>query len=442
MLSSTHVAGSSMSVSPRQAALLGVLAVALGATPAFAQDFSVLVFSKTSAFRHDSIPDGIAMIQTLGAANDFAVDTTEDAADFNAANLAQYAAVVWLNTSGDVLNSTQQSAFQTYVESGGAWVGIHSATDTEYGWPWYGDLIGGDAWFDSHPADQTGTMEIEDQLHESTEHWPSSVSRFEEWYNFQSNPRSSVNVLVTVDESSYSGGNMGDDHPIAWNHEVGSGRAWYTALGHHPSTYDDEDFREHVLGGIFWAADASASIECAPSPVGGCIAAGQARLQVNEMNTGRESVSFAWKKLAQVTTQSSFGDPVTGDTNAALCVYDGANVLRGAMGVSRAGLFCGTKSCWRAMSDKGFQYGDKYAASNGVTTIQMKSGAVEKGQVQAKAANNAGQGETALAVGLAAALEGETQATIQLVTSDAACFTATLTEVTTSDSLQFKATTP
>lgn len=426
----------------RVAVMLGALGTALLATPAFAQDFSVLVFSKTSEFRHGSIPDGIAMIQALGAANDFAVDTTEDAAEFSGANLAQYAVVVWLNTTGDVLNATQQTAFQTYVESGGAWVGIHSATDTEYGWPWYGELIGGDAWFDSHPADQTATMHVEDQLHESTGHWPSSVSRFEEWYNFQNNPRASVNVLMTVDEGSYSGGNMGDDHPIAWYHEIGSGRAWYTALGHHSATYDDEGFRAHVLGGILWAAGATASIECAASPLGGCIAAGQARLQVNEKNAGRESVSFAWKKLVQVTTQASFGDPVAGDSSVALCVYDGANVLRGEMRATRGAQFCGTKPCWRAMSDKGYQYGDKYAASDGVTKIQMKSGAVEKGQVQAKAANNAGQGETALTTGLAAALEGETEATIQLVTSDAACFTANLTKVTTNDSLQFKATTP
>jgi type 1 glutamine amidotransferase len=431
-----------MSWSRRPAVIVVVLGVVLLATTSFAQDFNVLVFSKTSGFRHGSITNGIAMIQALGAANDFAVDTTEDAAEFSGANLAQYAVVVWLNTTGDVLNATQQTAFQTYVESGGAWVGIHSATDTEYGWPWYGTLIGGDAWFDSHPADQTATMDIEDQLHQSTGHWPPSVSRFEEWYNFQNNPRASVNVLVTVDESSYAGGNMGGDHPIAWNHAIGSGRAWYTALGHHSATYDDEDFRAHVLGGILWAAGTTASIECAASPVGGCIAAGQARLQVNEKKAGRESVSFAWKKLAQVTTQSSFGDPVAGDSSVVLCVYDGANVLRGEMSVSRAGNFCGTKPCWRAKSDKGFQYGDKSAASDGVTKIQMKSGAIEKGQVQAKAANNASQGETALAVGLAAALEGETEATIQLVTSDAACVTADLTKVTTADSLQFKATTP
>jgi type 1 glutamine amidotransferase len=431
-----------MSFSPRQAALLGAFAVTLVATPALAQDFRVLVFSKTSAFRHGSISDGIAMIQALGAANDFAVDTTEAAGDFTAANLAQYAVVVWLNTTGDVLSSTQESAFRAYVESGGAWVGIHSATDTEYGWPWYGDLIGGDAWFDSHPSDQTATIEIEDQLHESTGHWPSSVSRFDEWYNFQNNPRSSVNVLVTVDEGSYSGGNMGGDHPIAWNHEIGSGRAWYTALGHHAETYDDADFRQHVLGGILWAAGETATLTCASSPLGGCIAAAQARLQVNEKTTGRESVSIALRKLAQVTTQSSFGEPVTGETRVALCIYDGTGALRGEMDVSRAGQFCGSKPCWRAMSDKGFQYGDRSAASDGTTKIQMKSGAIEKGQVQAKAANNAEQGETALSVGLAADLQGATQATIQLVTSDAACFSATLTKVTTADSLQFKASTP
>ncbi len=112
------------------------------------EEASVLVFSKTAGFRHDSIPAGIEAIKELGAAHHFSVDATEDAAAFTDDNLANYDAVVWLSTTGDILNSEQQAAFERYVEGGGGYVGVHAASDTEYDWPWYGDLVG--AWFDSH----------------------------------------------------------------------------------------------------------------------------------------------------------------------------------------------------------------------------------------------------------------------------------------------------
>ena len=111
--------------------------------------FSVLVFSKTSGYRHDSIPDGIAAIEQLGADNSFSVVATEDDAQFTDDNLANYAAVVFLNTTGTVLDDAEKAAFMRYIESGGGFVGIHSATDTEYEWPWYGQLVG--AYFQSHP---------------------------------------------------------------------------------------------------------------------------------------------------------------------------------------------------------------------------------------------------------------------------------------------------
>ncbi len=440
----TDAGGDLRLIASRRAVPLGVVLLLLLSTPALAQDFRVLVFSKTADFRHDSIADGIAMIQSLGASNDFDVDATEVAGNFSAANLSQYAVVVWLNTTGDVLNSTQEAAFRAYVEGGGAWVGIHSATDTEHTWPWYGELIGGNAWFHSHPAEQTATLEIEDDTHESTSHWPPSVARFEEWYNFQNNPRPSVNVLATVDESTYSGGNMGADHPIAWHHEIGSGRAWYTALGHAADTYDDADFRAHVLGGILWAASEipGPPATCASTPLGSCIAAAQARLDVSEKQAGREYVRVALRKLVPTTTPSSFGNPVSGGTNDAVCVYDEQSALQGSLVVSRAGDLCDSKPCWRALASKGFSYGDRLASADGVTKIQMKSGAAGKGQTQVKAGNNLAQGESGLPLGLAAALAGAPQATLQLVTSNAECFTATLSDVATADGLQFKATTP
>ncbi len=232
----------------------------LTCAPTFAGNgpFNVLVFSKTSGFRHSSISDGITLIQSLGAANNFSVVTTEDANDFTLANLSQYAVVVWLSTTGDVLNDTQQAAFEAYIQQGGGWVGIHAATDCEYDWPWYGQLIGNDAWFQSHPSIQNATLIVDDATHISTTGLPASFTFNDEWYNFRANPRPVVNVLLTIDESSYNPGAnaMGADHPMSWYHEFDGGRAWYTALGHRSETFADARFQSHVLGGILWAANA------------------------------------------------------------------------------------------------------------------------------------------------------------------------------------------
>ncbi len=214
--------------------------------------FDVLVFSKTAGFRHSSIGPGIAAIQSLGTANDFTVTATEDANQINTANLANYEAVVFLNTTGDILNSTQEAAFEQYIQNGGGWVGIHAAADTEYGWSWYGDLMG--AYFESHPAIQSAKIVVADPSHPSTAHLPQEWVRTDEWYNYQGNPRGDVHVLATLDESSYSGGTDGYDHPVAWQHEFDGGRAWYTGLGHTDASYSEPDFRQHLLGGILYAA--------------------------------------------------------------------------------------------------------------------------------------------------------------------------------------------
>nr|WP_239160435.1 ThuA domain-containing protein [Virgisporangium ochraceum] len=248
-----------------------VVAATLTAAPARsapataqAEPFSVLVFSKTAGFRHDSIPAGIAAIQDLGATNGFSVSTTEDSAAFNDENLAQYDAVIWLSTTGDVLDLTQQAAFERYIQAGGGYVGIHSASDTEYQWPWYGELVG--AYFTSHPANQTATVKVEDPAHPSTSGLPARWSRFDEWYNYQSNPRGDVHVLASLDETSYSpgAGAMGADHPIAWCRDYDGGRSWYTGMGHTIESFADPQFRGHVLGGIRTAAGA-AGADCSAS---------------------------------------------------------------------------------------------------------------------------------------------------------------------------------
>lgn len=221
--------------------------------------FKILVFSKTAAFRHDSIPQGIAAIKELGTQHGFAVDTSEDGAAFTDQNLAQYKAVIFLSTTGDVLNDAQQATFERYIRAGGGYVGIHAASDTEYNWPWYGQLVG--AYFKDHPAIQQASVRVEDRSQPSTVHLPELWARTDEWYNFRANPRPQVQVLATLDETSYAGGNMGD-HPIAWQHPFDGGRAWYTGGGHTRESFADPAFRLHVLGGIQYAA----GVAEAPTP--------------------------------------------------------------------------------------------------------------------------------------------------------------------------------
>ena len=231
--------------------------------PAAAADvpYDVLVFSKTAGFRHDSIPAGIQLVRDLGAANSFTVTTTEDSAHFTAANLARYEAVVFLNTTGDVLNATQQTAFESYVRGGGGYVGVHSASDTEYDWPFYGELVG--TYFTSHPAIQQATIRVEDRAHAATAHLGPTWTRTDEWYNFRGSVRSTARVLSTLDEATYSGGSMGADHPHTWCKTVAGGRSFYTGSGHTQSSYAEAGFRALILGGIRYAANRTKA-DCRP----------------------------------------------------------------------------------------------------------------------------------------------------------------------------------
>lgn len=226
----------------------------MGSPAPAAEPWRILVFTKTAEFRHDSIPAAIQAVQQLGAQNGFGVDQTEDAGAFTDSNLARYRAVMFLLTTGDVLNDTQQAVFQRFVEGGGGFVGVHSAADTEHGWPWYGGLVG--TYFASHPAIQSATIRIADPRDASTAGLPAQWTRTDEWYNFTSDPRSSVHVLMTLDEHTYDPGDnaMGADHPISWWHAYDGGRAWYTGLGHTDTTYSEPLFLSFLLGGIRYAA--------------------------------------------------------------------------------------------------------------------------------------------------------------------------------------------
>jgi type 1 glutamine amidotransferase len=216
--------------------------------------FAVLVFTRTTGFRHASIDDGVAAIRRLGTANRFTVDVTQDSTQIQDASLKRYRVVVFLSSTGEPLDRTQQAALTRWVEAGGGWVGVHAAADAFYDWPWYGELVG--VWFRRHPSVQRATVRVVIGSHPSTESLPAAWIRTDEWYDFRANPRGRVQVLAVVDESSYQGGGMGADHPVIWCHQQGGGRSWYTALGHSKASWTEPLFLAHILGGIRWAAGA------------------------------------------------------------------------------------------------------------------------------------------------------------------------------------------
>lgn len=259
----------------------------------FTQDttaaFKVLAFSRTEGYRHDSIPAGIAALEDLAALSKtsptpFSVHATEDAIVFNTSTLAQYRVIIFLQASGEFLdNKIQLDALVGFVRGGGGVVGIHCASTGLPSSEYYGRLIG--AVFDEHPEPQKGALIIEDPTHPiisgvsastrttqaiQQEVAPTSTRSlfpkfdftdknldwFDEWYNFKSNPRilDGIHVLMSVRETSYAGGTMGEDHPIAWCQEFDGGRSFYTALGHFDKAYKNDFFKTNILNGIFWAA--------------------------------------------------------------------------------------------------------------------------------------------------------------------------------------------
>ena len=229
------------------ALLLALLPAAQAAEP-----FAVLVFSKTAGFRHDSISAGVAALQALGGQDGFRVDATEDSQAFTDGNLRKYRVVVFLSTTGEVLDADGRAAFERYIRAGGNFVGIHAATDTGYEWPWYGGLVGN--YFRRHPVIQSATLTVADASHPSTRALPIRWQRTDEWYDFRNDLAEDVTVLVRIDEATYRGGRMGANHPMAWCHDYEGGRAWYTALGHTIQSYSEPLFLEHLRGGIAWAA--------------------------------------------------------------------------------------------------------------------------------------------------------------------------------------------
>lgn len=238
------------------------LAALLTAHVASAEQFKAVLFTKTDGWHHDSINAGVTAIQNLAKLHDFDVFWTEDPGRWcNDKELAKYKVVIFLLTTGNVLNDEQQAAFERYIKKGGGFVGIHSASDTEYEWPWFTKMVG--HMFHIHPAVQTATVKVEDFNFPGMDRFAKRFLFTEEWYEFGPPLSGALKFLLSVDEKTYKpaanwgpkkGVGMGEFHPVSWYQDYDGGRAFYTALGHLPATYSDPNFMHHVYGGIYWAA--------------------------------------------------------------------------------------------------------------------------------------------------------------------------------------------
>lgn len=210
----------------------------------------LLIFSKTEGYRHGSIEKGAAEIREIAEQLGYQVVHTEDSKIFTSDTLPNLKVVIFLNTTGDILNDNQQKAFEEFIRSGGGFIGIHAAADTEYEWEWYGKMVG--AYFNSHPKIQEAVVrQVKD--HAIVNQVPAEWARRDEWYNYRDvNP--AIHVLQNLDETTYEGGKMGSNHPITWFHEFNGGKVFYTGMGHTEETYDEDAFRELIRNAINYVA--------------------------------------------------------------------------------------------------------------------------------------------------------------------------------------------
>jgi type 1 glutamine amidotransferase len=225
------------------------------------RQFKALLFTKTAGFHHESINEGVDAIRKLGERHFFTVEWQENASVFNEKKLSEFQVVIFLNTTGDILNDEQQKAFEKFIQSGKGFVGIHAAADTEYDWAWYTQMVG--RMFKIHPTIQTAVLRVQDAKFPGMERLPAAWYWTDEWYQYGEEKTKGMNYILTVDEKTYNpnvkwgdneGKGMGDFHPIAWYHNYDGGRSFYSGLGHMPLIYSDPVFLDHLYGGIYWAA--------------------------------------------------------------------------------------------------------------------------------------------------------------------------------------------
>jgi type 1 glutamine amidotransferase len=227
----------------------------------FSQQFNALLITKTRGYHHESINTAIPAIQKLGKRHHFGVDVFQNAMKLTDNLLEKYAVIIMVNTSGDIFDDEEQAAFERFIQSGKGYVGVHAASDTEYGWEWYTKLVG--YMFKIHPQIQTAMLDVVEPNFPGLEFWPKRILWTDEWYEFKEKLNPRLKYLITIDENTYDpraqwgdniGNGMGGFHPISWYHDYDGGRSFYTALGHMPTIYGEKKFLDHVFGGIYWAA--------------------------------------------------------------------------------------------------------------------------------------------------------------------------------------------
>ncbi len=207
----------------------------------------VLIFTKTTGFRHDNIEKGVKVLKEIFAKEGISSFHTEDAEVFRSDSLNNFQAVIFFSTTGTILNKDQKESFERFIESGKGFMGIHAATDTEYEWPWYHNVIG--AYFASHPAVQEAHLQVKNRKHPATKHLKDIWIHKDEWYDFK-DVKPGLHVLMNLDEKTYKDGKMGEFHPIAWYQEFKTFRMFYTGLGHTKESFDEINFQKHLIGGL------------------------------------------------------------------------------------------------------------------------------------------------------------------------------------------------
>ena len=197
----------------------------------------------------------------LAARHTFTVDWHENANIFTDKGLEKYSFIVFLNTTGNILNDEQQGAMERFIKAGKGFVGVHSATDTEYDWPWYNNMVG--MMFKIHPQQQTAFLNVVNNNFPGMERFPKKMLWTDEWNDFKEILAKDLTYLLKIDEKTYNpyakwGNNESKGmcvfHPISWYHNYDGGRAFYTALGHIGLVYSGQTFLDHLYCGIYWAA--------------------------------------------------------------------------------------------------------------------------------------------------------------------------------------------
>lgn len=225
--------------------------------PEFKKPLNILVFSKTSGYRHASISSGLKMLYDESKKQNWVITATEDASILRSDLLGKIDVVVFMNPTGDAICEKGQKDFEKFMKKGKGFVGIHAAADCEYEWPYYGELVGG--YFLTHPPCQEATVIFENYDHPAMKPFKGmkTYTTVDEWYSFKENPREKMNVLARLDESTISGTNNDkwrmNDHPLIWWNEKDNIRSFYTVFGHTHEAFQDKLVMEHITNAINWA---------------------------------------------------------------------------------------------------------------------------------------------------------------------------------------------